>query len=542
MDFLHLPQLVRYKIYRYAGVPFNEQLQLDWVNDQADLTLKMMELWGSVDLTPYLRIRSVSRSLYRDITTFVCASNEVLVCCKPDTRLDIVVQTPMHLLECLSNLTIHLNMSRRNDWYPYFRCKTSLCAHYDAAPGFDPPFLSHFKACMQPSLKLAATREDPLLERWRRAVGRLEELPNRASRLRLELIADVADVTTSDLISQPLRSLQFASCTVRFAQNKNEALQSAAYKTSALSTRASGQRSLQPFRFFDLPVEQQLHILSYTDLITPHRQVHWLESRGYWIPHHGKKGGCSKHWLCSLEFAVYPPCGCWQSPTALFLTSKAMRRLSQNTFFSSNRFIFVDTGTTMWLHDDLSVNDFYQPADLTACSFLMGSLRSSTTNWLRDIELVFNNDASVARHMYENLKLWNDTIEAISSETSNLTIRLYLNFRTERLPLTEDGFEDMDHASSWTLENCDKDMLESHHEFVQALAKIKGLRRLFIHPTPPWCYPEVYGAERFKSHLYSHADLLEAEVMGSAYDSAKAGKWSDATSECLCQPPPGWMG
>ncbi|KAK3381235.1 hypothetical protein B0H63DRAFT_560949 [Podospora didyma] len=117
----------------------------------------------------------------------------------------------------------------------------------------------------------------------------------------------------------------------------------------------------------DLPRELRLHILEYTDLITPWKEVSWSrQGRGYMVfrpycqlsheqacppdVHHGCKlyrcqgdGPSSPGCFCRCRHAAFSlACKCWAPPTNLFLLFHFLTRDAQFVFFSGNRFIVHD--------------------------------------------------------------------------------------------------------------------------------------------------------------------------------------------------------
>ncbi|KAK3991478.1 hypothetical protein QBC44DRAFT_392996 [Cladorrhinum sp. PSN332] len=149
----------------------------------------------------------------------------------------------------------------------------------------------------------------------------------------------------------------------------------------ALGGVPTGPTVTPPFsRFLRLPRELRLRILSFTDLVTPIKQVSWdrggaymADREGYPFPHevgfnsgsslaacrrdhhHGCQfGNCfvrsfSENHLagcfCTVNHtAVSSTCPCWAPPTYLFLVCRTLYPEVQHVFFSANRFIVHDFG------------------------------------------------------------------------------------------------------------------------------------------------------------------------------------------------------
>lgn len=101
-----------------------------------------------------------------------------------------------------------------------------------------------------------------------------------ASKLRLNLIYDVADFASGQKVVQPLLEPghpKLAGCSIRLRGKRDSDLEKLAVETVGAVTRHSqappSQRSFKSF--MKLPSEIRLRILECTDLITPYGEVQW---------------------------------------------------------------------------------------------------------------------------------------------------------------------------------------------------------------------------------------------------------------------------
>lgn len=154
-----------------------------------------------------------------------------------------------------------------------------------------------------------------------------------------------------------------------------ESIELAIYSAcKAAAIKAVGEPpSNQSFRFMDLPVELQIHILKYTDLISPSKQFERDHSGRFiviWACHVSARnqgtrgdqfeksknceGSCT--WrdcymqnqtalacFCSQKHMVYSTKAsnlskCWSPPTPLFLISREFSQKAQWVFKTSNTF------------------------------------------------------------------------------------------------------------------------------------------------------------------------------------------------------------
>ncbi|KAJ2997033.1 hypothetical protein NUW58_g782 [Xylaria curta] len=147
-----------------------------------------------------------------------------------------------------------------------------------------------------------------------------------------------------------------------------------------------------PFRFYALPAEVRLIILENTDLLTPTGEVRWGRLIGYKVPAGVKKGS-------------------WQSPSALFLVSKAFYTEAREIFLRNNhitvqshvsaqarwRNMFPDYAATTFFTDMLMTESFRHlrhlelPALPEISSSNMEAVEQARSNWFQALQRVYRN-------------------------------------------------------------------------------------------------------------------------------------------------------
>ncbi|KAI0849909.1 hypothetical protein F5Y00DRAFT_261015 [Daldinia vernicosa] len=255
-SFLDLPAIIRRRIYCLAGLVTNTDIHVG--REERREIRRHMELQHCKDipdLTFSLNLLITCRAIYKEVSSILFSTN--CFCTKDPQSL---CQLPASFISSLSSLKFSLNAI-------YF---------WDCC-GERPKCLSDIKP-------IVSTIPDhrSLLERWEntaRFIGSRIETQN----LKLGLICDVDDEETAYLAVKPLRYLHtLSSCEIRLSNKPNSRLENIARKAAL---HALGQRPLkQPpesFPFLRLPLEIQLEILEYTDLVTPLNHVQWTSLEKY---------------------------------------------------------------------------------------------------------------------------------------------------------------------------------------------------------------------------------------------------------------------
>ncbi|KAI1662953.1 hypothetical protein F4813DRAFT_342452 [Daldinia decipiens] len=428
-SFLDIPATIRRRIYCAAGLVTNTNIHMSH-EERRGIRLRMRpkDYEDVPDLTFSLNLLITCRAIYKEVSHLLFSTN--YFCIKDPQSL---YQLPTSFISSLSSLKFSPNAIYPRD----------CCGGYSKS-------LSNIKP-------IVSTIPDhrSLLERWENAV-RFISSQIKPQNFKLGLICDVADEETACLAVKPLRYLPtLSSCEIRLSHKPDSQLQDIARK-AALD--ALGQQPVeQPpesFPFLRLPLEIQLEILKYTDLVTPLSHVQWISSDKYHLetysceePHeppfhtchpnahractgdrdqcrvscpHRRCSNCTHYacqfqtcgrklegkyacitgCFCSVRHASYSPrCRCWQPPIPLFLVSKEFYAAAQNVFFSMNH---------ITINYDYSIFPEFEKATV---EYFTSFISSYALHNLRSLEI----------HMYyPDFSQWIQTVHYIKDKLINL--------------------------------------------------------------------------------------------------------------------------
>ncbi|KAK4152405.1 hypothetical protein C8A00DRAFT_44557 [Chaetomidium leptoderma] len=327
----------------------------------------------------------------------------------------------------------------------------------------------------------------PMLDEWLRTEDYLSSrISPRA--LRLALVCDLgqekADIDTATRVD----------CHIRLCRT---------------CRRPEPSPSSSSLGLLSLPRELRLHILEYTDLVTPWREVMWTKlERGYQYPaegcypqddipcppnfpwHYGCQfQGChhqerimidddiysgSIGCFCRLRHAAFSSaCKCWAPPTPLFLICRTLSQDAKFVFFSLNRFVVCDTLAS--LHPCTAFNVFKTfpwpehgrywelaewreaqpprayPAERFAVSqFLREVVPADCLSYLRFLELVFPpyNHKCWPYDGHPALQDWIETIDWVKNKirTPGITLRLTMAGSISKIPERPDDRQELSRA------------------------------------------------------------------------------------------------
>ena len=368
-----------------------------------------------------------------------------------------------------------------------------------------------------------------------------------------------------------------AGCSIRLSHRKDPRLQKLAEKAVATTTGSGppvmhkgGTHTLSYPSFMDLPPELRLHILTYTDLVTPFREVEWNPSHGWYFRYempyclmyrhprdtHGSLGvNCPKStswwqddtpylacWersdpsgcYCRAYHTAYSTihrCDCWAPPKSIFLVSHAMRQDAKQVFFGHNRIIVAPTGGV------ISETVSGSPERLPISVFLTGIIPKDALRYLRFLELVFppfgkERPCAFCPAQSTEWHDWNETLEKVKDDLNlpKLTIRVY--FAASLPPFEDHGHEIV---PSWRRQMTgvqSQAIQTSYLDTISPLKRLRGLGRFFAHLADPSLWVE--GRELVEeTGLPALEHEVERVVMGDWYDSSAAGKVEETWSRWL---------
>ncbi|GME66354.1 hypothetical protein GTA08_BOTSDO06453 [Neofusicoccum parvum] len=347
---LSLPQEVRRRIYTYAGLLIGRAIELHW-RDPLDAATSRSSFNdpAELDFAITRKLLLTSPEISAEVAGIFYSANRFVIQYK---SLSALCNLRHHSTLALKHLTIHLNG---------FSCGLSMLDFfYRSSEKHNGP------------LRISSRTHRAIIEEWQLAATKhiLARLTT-PSQLHLHLIADTEDLETAKQIVKPfyhLPAAPLAACSIRLGLTGRPDLQRLADHAVLSATGAA--IPTQPFRFLSLPHDLRLHILTYTDLITPFREVEWHPTASrtgtpaFYVrlrrSHHHPSPSAHAHghrfhscWLadgdrapclCRTHHAAAstsPRCRCWSPPRALFLTSTALRADAQATFFRRNRVVVL---------------------------------------------------------------------------------------------------------------------------------------------------------------------------------------------------------
>jgi len=255
--------------------------------------------------------------------------------------------------------------------------------------------------------------------------------------LELSLVCDIDPASeqpyaleVARLVLAPLSIFpRLRECHIRLSKSSSYPLQQMAQEAVLQACHRASSTQLGPIKprtsaLTNLPPELRLHILEYTDLVTPWKEVTWSrQCRGYQVVralcassslncppqnHNGCRlsscdpdivhdgncvpsAGCC---FCRRRHSSFSSsaCNCWAPPTNLFLICRTLYRDAQFVFFSRNRFIIHDFHATQpWdlPAEQLEPNASYSFNRLAISEFLQEVVPIHCLPDLRFLELVF---------------------------------------------------------------------------------------------------------------------------------------------------------
>lgn len=274
----------------------------------------------------------------------------------------------------------------------------------------------------------------------------------------------------------------------------------------------------QAFRFLDLPPELRAHILSFTDLVTPLRQVHRTIDNKYQLPPWGREAHCNMDPFCTNgERVSYPPCSCFVEPTPFLLVCRAIHEDAKRVFFRFNRFII-----NCW-EPGKPVCHRRRDMPFEAATFFNVVASQGCLHHLRDVEIIFSPlaygppgiDAVLLQDWRRQISVFAPSLEGLS-----LTVHAGMTMTWTDEVRTTDPYV------------ARQALFEVHEQLLLPLQQVRSrLEAFYAVVEAPYVGSMTSREARREDELSAwrvielkHEKFLETLVMGAGYDSATQGK------------------
>lgn len=550
-----LPEKVINKILKLAGLPNDTRINLNYGRSSGDHIFPRDE-WWFYSSRPYpndniMNILLTSRKFYRMGVPIIYGENHVVIHWRNGNTLSGLVNLSDLALSSIRKMLIILNNSAPIMDIWALQNKDSIEHHR-----LDEP------------LSTRTIHYQDLAEQWERVVARLS-LHMADTVTWLDFICDCADSETAYEITEPLLQLpQLRHSFIRLSHRVDSKIQAIAREAALRTVHRPHDSYGDPFPYLRLPREIRLHVLNFTDLVTPQREVEWNDTEKYHLRTLGntvcKRCKCHEcpggdhpktlHWFlwgvrgryartfCSRYCSAFEAssgryfspisqtCLCWRPPSYLFLICRDFLADARETFYKRNRFIIKPSG-------DLMKPALPSTGRTEISHFLGNAVPSTALHALRHVEIVypfFEANAIFSRMTdaaNQDLRL---TLDAAKGQLNlqALTICIHMADYTT----WQDSDKTIWLYSQTPPEQTD-DIMKNHIETVKCYTILaeSGLEKFFVRLHRPWnwwmCVARhdiVWQTLDTRSYSKTKAAELAAEiehiVMGNGYDSMKMGK------------------
>ncbi|KAI1208353.1 uncharacterized protein F4807DRAFT_148820 [Annulohypoxylon truncatum] len=511
--FLDLPPEIRVRIYEAAGLVVGAILRLNPRRSPLCHFLPLEPSRASLRFT--YNILQTCRAINAEVKTHICSQN-TLVVIDEHVEFGLAFLRSLNPQQCsvLTDLFVHLHLEapvpscfERPVWPPQ---------QQQSSPRFLPP---------------------GLLASWQATANHILSHTTPQT-LSLRLFCDTGLGETTFAVLWPLKDFPgvLKDCELQlYHQPGDKRLCAIAWETCARAKGLDPDLRNHPFRFFDLPTEIRRHILEYTDLVTPHKEVYWSSAEGFRIacvPEVCKADNCAAHhdtgsfvqicapcptlmtgYLCCRRRSGYSSrCQCWTPPKALILTSRALYQEALPVLYSRNRIVVVPSGG---LRSYLRLDN--TATRLDASRFITRHMWPDVLRNLRRLDFVLPALYPTTGTAYNEL-VSHDLCFAMEHLKAHLDIPRLTLVVYMLQPIL--GVDD-------TL------AMLTYNKVLGSLKTLQGMKRFFVHilscPSGLATHPYIM-APGYQPIINKLESKLEKIVMGEEYSSEAAGKLNEQPS------------
>ncbi|KAI1378363.1 hypothetical protein F4677DRAFT_392651 [Hypoxylon crocopeplum] len=521
-SFLDLPSKIRQRIYKTADLVVGKTLRLAPRNIDDDFS-ESQPSPESLDFT--YSLLQTCKTINDEVMTLICSQN-ILVVVHEHVRYGLEFLRRLSPEQCsaLTNLFVQLHL------------KASPVDDSQLLPPPDP---------LHPALVAS----------WQTTARHILS-HTKPGTLNLGLFCDTGVSDTTFSVLQPLRDFSgfLRNCEIQLHHQKENTRAHAIAREACIRARGFDPNLRdRPFRFFDLPTEVRRHILEYTGLVTPYKEVYWTADRGFRAAaalarcggkdcdeylHRGCRFlGCTQPYsavtgyiCCQRRSGYSSHCQCWEAARSLLLVNRSLYREALQVLYSCNRIIVIPSK---------GFRSCLRPVDtatrLDASKFITRHMWPDVLHNLRTLEFVF--PAIDPATLISGEPYYLDFCHAIDhlkahTDISKLTIIVNITLAGSVTRGDQNWIRDELVKS----EGNEAFALRIHAQLLDHLKTLRCMKRFFVHLEWAWHWflidhPRVGLPHNcLDREMNKMESWLENMVMGDDYDSEAAGKGNEQPS------------
>jgi len=563
---LELPFKIRRQIYHAAGLPTNSSIDMNFsgiirkgmadgrskpwdlsdfyrINhrDEAEAIgnehFKRFDLSLPKSLLP-LNLLYVCHAMHDEVEKLLYGENRFVITRRDPGGLTALENLSISAIRQLRQLTIRINIS---SCIGICCCGPSWCGNWREIQNWrhehDSP-LSHSSAA-----------EGSLVSQLGNICSYLGNIiPDQLS---LYIICDCQDFEAAKMIVQPLLALpKLRDCAIRLSMSHRERFQHLATSTVFF---AMGRQRLPevPFRFLSLPIEIQIQILMYTNLV-PRKVYEYSRYTGNMFIRDVRSRHCigdasefpvtvdshdgAQTWLngsapccfCTKAHSAFMfQCKCEDDHSKYFLVSRPFKEVAELVYYGENRFIIPSSGLKPQ-YENTASKEWLENGNAATLPFVQW-FRNDSFKLVKFLRLNFEQlDQNRGLLSPTGWEQWLNTIDTLRTHPgiSKLTLDIHMSEPFWYPPWEKSEDETMPNISELNSQRGDR-MIKIYRKLFTSMRSLGQLKDLFINLNYETSdgYLEDDGRREQER-------ILECLVMGEGYDAWKRGKctrWPSAS-------------